>query len=421
VVLVATRTVLLLPVLALLGLACSPDDEARIARIEAGLIREYGDPPRKRMGLAERMRHHRVPGASIAVVDDLEIAWAKGYGVLESGSAEPVTTGTLFQAASIGKVVVAVAALHQVERGTLDLDEDVNRRLTSWKVPGNEFTAKAPVTLRRLLSHTAGVTVHGFRGYAPGEARPDLRQVLDGAPPANSPPIRVDTVPGTRFRYSGGGYQIVQQLLEDVTGRSFPVLLRETVLEPWGMTATTFESPLPERLRPIAARGYRADGRPVPGGWHTYPEMGAGGSIWSTPSDLARFLVGTMRARRGECDAVLGRGMATEMLTAQTGGRGLGPFLGDDGGDRVYFMHDGGNEGYRCVAVAYPERGQGVVIMTSGDGGKALWQEILNAVSVEYGWVVDRTWIGSIALAVALLLAAGGLILWRRRRTRTTP
>jgi CubicO group peptidase (beta-lactamase class C family) len=211
------------------------------------------------------MQHYRVPGVSIAVINEFQIEWIKGYGVLEAGSSEPVTPETLFQTASLAKPIVAVAALHHVERGTLELDHDVNQSLVSWRIPENKFTAKGEVTLRRLLSHNAGVTVEGFRGYALGEDVPDHRQILDGEWPANSPPIRVDIVPGTQHRYSGGGYMIVQQLLEDVVDEPFQDIMHNTVLEPWGMTASTFESPLPENLWEIAASGHRADGSVIPG------------------------------------------------------------------------------------------------------------------------------------------------------------
>jgi CubicO group peptidase (beta-lactamase class C family) len=404
-------------VLSLTGCARAPQSsiEKRIGSVEQGLISDYGDPPWKRMGLAERMAYYKVPGVSIAVVNDYQVEWAKGYGVLEAGSSEPVTPETLFQAASIGKVVVAVAALHYVELGALELDGDVNRNLVSWQVPENGFTTEEKVTLRRLLSHSAGVTVSGFRGYAQGEAIPSLEQILNGKPPANSPPIRVDAIPGTQYRYSGGGYMIVQQLLEDLTGRPFPAIVQDTVLEPWGMTASTCESPLPEDLWAIAASGHRDDGKAIPGRWHTYPELGSGASMWTTPSDLGRFASGVMLAYAGRPGNVLSHDMAIQMLSPQIEDRGLGPVLGDDGGDRLYFLHSGANEGYRCILVAYPKRGQGVVIMTNGDNGQALHQEILHSVSVEYGWVKDYTYL-YVSITVAILLALLGILLLRRAR-----
>ncbi len=394
-----------------------PSIERRIQRVERGLLSAYSDPPWKKMGLPERMAYYNVPGVSIAFINNYQVEWTKEYGVLEAGKNKPVTPETLFQTGSIAKVVVAVAALQYVEKGALELDNDVNRSLVSWRVPDNEFTAKEKVTLRRLLSHSAGVTVEGFRGYALGEDVPDLRQILDGERPANSPPIRVDIVPGTQYRYSGGGYMIVQQLLEDVVGEPFPDIMKDTVLEPWGMTASTFESPLPKQLSAIAASGHRADGSTIPGGWHTYPEMGAGASMWSTSPDLARFTIKVMQSYMGQPTGVLSQAMAIQMLTPQIDNRGLGPELYDDGGDLFYFAHPGANDGYASVLVAYPKRGQGVVILTNGDNGKTLWREIVKSVSIEYGWVKDYTILyTSIASLIVLVLV--GIMILRRARAR---
>jgi CubicO group peptidase (beta-lactamase class C family) len=367
------------------------------------------------MGIAERMAYHHVPGVSIAVINDYQVEWSKGYGVLEAGSNQQVTPETLFQVASPAKIVVAVTALHYVEQGLVDLDRDVNDSLVSWQVPENEFTAQEKVTLRLLLSHSAGVTVGGFRGYALGEQLPNLQQILDGEWPANSAPIRVDIVPGTQYRYSGGGYMIVQQLLEDVIGEPFQDIIQNAVLEPWEMSDSTFAYPLPEALSIFAASGHRADGSPIPGGWHTYPEMGAGASMWSTPSDLAQFGIGVMRSYAGESDQVLSQAMAIQMLTPQMDHRGLGPLVYDDGGDLFYFMHPGANDGYKSVVVFYPQRGQGVVILTNGDNGDALWREILNSVSIEYGWIKNYTVLYASAAFVILLFFVGLLLLRSRR------
>lgn len=408
--------------LSLAGCARSPEAliEGRIAGVEGGLLHESGDPPWKRMDLAERMEHYNVPGVSIAVINDFQIEWARGYGVLEAGKSEPVTPETLFQTASLAKPVVAVAALHFVEMGALELDSDVNQSLVSWQVPENEFASEEKVTLRRLLSHSAGVTVEGFRGYALGEKVPSLQQILDGEWPANSPPIYVDILPGTMHRYSGGGYMIVQQLLEDVVGEAFPDIMQNSVLEPWGMTASTFESPLPEDLHSIAASGHRENGIAIRGGWHTYPEMGAGGSMWATPSDLAHFAIRVMLSYSGRSEEVISQDTAIQMLTPQIGDRGLGPLSYDEGGDLFYFMHPGGNDGYKNVMIAYPKRGQGIVIMTNSDAGEALWDEILNSVSAEYGWIQDNT-ILYVSIAVAMILATGGILILRRTKGGRSP
>jgi CubicO group peptidase (beta-lactamase class C family) len=263
------------------------NQSAHITHIENGLlpavtIKGQATPA---MTIRERMKHYNVPGVSVAFFDHGQILWTRTYGFADVANQKPVTTATLFQAASISKPVSALAALRLVQDGKLTLDENVNGKLRSWKVPENEFTKEQKVTLRRILSHSAGLTVHGFPGYAAGEPLPTIVQVLNGEKPANTPPVRVDTVPGTLWRYSGGGYVIMQPLLTDVTGESFPQLLRDLVLQPAGTTHSTFDQPLPKNVSSLAATPYRGDGKPVKGGWHTYPEIAAAG-LWTTPSDL---------------------------------------------------------------------------------------------------------------------------------------
>ncbi len=392
--------------------------EKRISAVEHGLLGKLGDPFWTKMDLLDRMDYYNIPGVSIAVINNFEIEWSKGYGVLAAGSNEPVTEATLFQVASVGKPVVAVAALHQVEIGTIALDQELNEVLVSWQIPENEFTALGAVTLRRLLSHSAGVTVGGFQGYAQGEEIPTLPQILDGEWPANSPPIRVDIVPGTQERYSGGGYMIVQLLLEETLEKPFEEIMQTTVLEPWEMDSATFEFPLPKDLQRMAASGHRADGVIIPGGCHIYPEMGCGASMWASASDIARFAIKVMQIYKGQSDPVLSPEMVRQMLTPQIGDRGLGPLVYDDGDDLFYFMHAGANEGYRSVIVAYPKRGQGVIILTNGDNGDALWREILNSVSVEYGWTRNFTWL-YIGATIVIISTVIGYFAIRRRKKRS--
>ena len=374
-----------------LALHCSPaknDLEARIQRIENGLIPEpgvvlQGKMPQK-AELLDRMKAYRIPGVSIAVINDYKIEWAKGYGVKEAEGKDPVTVRTLFQAASISKPVAALAALHYVEKGLFDLDEDVNGKLSSWQVPENEFTRSKKVTLRGIMSHNAGLTVHGFRGYAWGEEVPSLRQVLDGEKPTNSKAIRVDKEPGTGFRYSGGGYTVMQQLLIDLNGKPFPEIMSETVLGKLEMTDSTYQQPLPESRVAQAAIAHRMNGKAIKGKWHTYPEMAAAG-LWTTPTDLCRFAIELMESRKGKSQRVISQKTVRQMLTEQAEGIGLGLFLWDKGKD-LRFMHGGSNEGFRCSMIAYPEKGQGVAIMVNSDYGGNLMSELLRSLSTEYGW-----------------------------------
>jgi CubicO group peptidase (beta-lactamase class C family) len=363
--------------------AADPHAE-RIRRVETGLLTQNVVRGEARPHtIEERLRFYRVPGVSVAVVDGGRIAWAKAWGEAEAGSGVPVDTATLFQAASISKPVAAAGALALVEAGVLELDADVNERLRSWRVPENAHTAAEKVTLRRLLSHSAGTTVHGFPGYAAGVPVPSLVQVLDGAPPANTAAVRVDTVPGSLWRYSGGGTSIVQLLMADATGRPFAELMRERVLEPAGMRRSAYAQPLPEARLREAAAGHRSDGTPVPGWHHTYPEQAAAG-LWTTPSDLARFAIEIQRAYMGDRDRLISPEMARRMLTQQAGSMGLG-FALEGEGEALWFEHGGANEGFRAHFAALGERGQGAFVMTNGDAGTELAMEILRAVAREYG------------------------------------
>jgi CubicO group peptidase (beta-lactamase class C family) len=324
----------------------------------------------------------KVPGASIAVINDFKVEWARGYGVLDAETKEPVSVSTLFQAASISKPVTAMAALKLVQDRRLDLDADVNSVLASWKLPGNEFTAKTKVTLRRLLSHTGGLTVHGFPGYAVPGPVPTLLMVLDGVAPANTPPIRVDMEPGRAFRYSGGGYAIVQQMMLDVEGKAFPELMRDLVLSPVGMYDSTFEQPLPADRLKGAAAGHGSGGALLPGKRHTYPEMAAAG-LWTTPTDLAAFAIEIQNSVLGRSNKVLSRAMVEKMLTPVLQNYGLGLGIDPVGG---YFQHAGGNEGFTCLLYAGQRSGKGVVVMTNSDNGGQFFQEILRSVAREYAW-----------------------------------
>ena len=267
--------------------------------------------------VAALMAKRKIHGLSLAVIQDGAIVKAQGYGFIDGSGKTPVTTDTLFQAGSISKPVSALGMLALVEKERLSLDADVNGVLKTWKVPENDLTKTERVTLRRLLSHSAGLTVHGFPGYAVGTTVPTLVQVLDGNKPANTAAIRVDLLPGSKWRYSGGGYTVAQQLVIDVAGQSFPAFMHATVLKPLGMTASTFEQPLPAEKAALTATGHLPTGaRPVPGRWHIYPEMAAAG-LWTTPSDLARFAIAVQDAVAARATPVISTKLTREMLTKQ--------------------------------------------------------------------------------------------------------
>jgi CubicO group peptidase (beta-lactamase class C family) len=330
------------------------------------------------------MERRKIPGLSLAIIQGGEIVKAKGYGATTKGGDTPVTTATLFQAGSISKPVSALGALHLVERGALALDEDVNAKLVTWKVPENEFTRDKKVTLRGLLSHTAGMTVHGFPGYAVDQPVPTLVQVLNGATPANTQPIRVDVLPGSRWRYSGGGYTVMQQMVIDVTGKPFPRYMEGALLGPLGMKESTFEQPLPLETAKRTASGHLHDRKPVKGKWHIYPEMAAAG-LWTTPSDLARFAVGVQRAAAGKAVQTVSRQMARQMLTSRKNAYGLGVGL-EGSGPTLRFGHGGRDEGFDARLLAYAETGQGAVIMINANDNSEMTTRILGVIARTYHW-----------------------------------
>jgi CubicO group peptidase (beta-lactamase class C family) len=360
------------------------DEAARVARVERSLppaVAVVGRPvPLATIG--ERMARYGVPGVSIAVIDDGRIAWAKGYGVADARTGTPVTPLTLFQAGSI-TAPVAAAMLALVEAGRLDLDTDINTALTSWQVPPHDFDST--VTLRRIASHTAGLTVEGFPGYDRGEPLPTVLEVLRGE--GNTPPVTVDVAPGATWRYSGGGYTVMQQAMEDVAHTPFAALMDSLVFRPIGMSRSSYEQPRPESGQEAAASGHDDAGAVMPGGWRVHPELAAAG-LWTTPSDLARFVIEMQASRRGE-SRLLSQATTETMLTPVMNDYGLGleiPRPAPPAPPMRIFRNTGFSAGYRALAAGFLEHGAGAVIMTNGDRGLPLIDEIVRALAAEYGW-----------------------------------
>jgi CubicO group peptidase (beta-lactamase class C family) len=379
------RPCLLLPVLfawalpasgASQGRSASPLDSVRL--LPPVLLKGEGGWP-----LAERMGHHRVEAVSVALIREYRVVWEDAVGLADREEGRKATAETLFQAGSISKPVAAAALLREAEKGTFRLDADVNASLKSWKLPESDLTAREKVTLERILSHGAGLTVHGFPGYAAGDAIPTVPQVLDGAPPSNTAPVRVDLVPGSRWRYSGGGYTIAQLAMSDTLGQAFPDLARTLLLAPAGMSLSTYEQPLPASRLAQAAAGYRRDGSPVAGKRHVYPEMAAAG-LWTTAGDLARFAIAIQKSLRGDAGSVLSPVLAERMVTRFIGEYGLG-FAVETRGSETYFGHGGADEGFQAYLVAH-RGGWGAAVMTNSDNGVALAVEILRGLARQEGW-----------------------------------
>lgn len=335
--------------------------------------------------LWDRMARYGVHGCAVAVIEDGDLAWSAGYGTICAGGA-PVTTGTLFQAASISKVVNALGLLSLAEKGLVDLDADINLQLTSWKLPRTDPWPDEPVTPRRLLSHTAGTSTSGFVGYPPGSTVPSIIEILDGAPVSASEAVRVVTRPGSEYHYSGGGTTILQLLVEDVTGRSYGEAMADLVLEPLGMHASHYEHPIDRKRHPNTAYGHFATGDMLPGGGNIKPTMAAGG-LWTCADDLVCLIKGIFALRDGTAaSAVITTQMTAEMLTpVPNSPHGLGPEVVGLGASRR-FRHNGTNRGFCSQMEGLLTNSSGAVIMTNGDGGNTLIGELLRAIDEVHGW-----------------------------------
>lgn len=396
------------------GLASKPpakveSHEARIKRVEHGiepLEFKKGEAPLA-LDLTQIMQLAKDPGLSVAVIDGFKIVWTKAYGFTEPAGTKLVTTKTLFQAASISKPVTAMGMLALVQQGKLSLDEDVNAKLKTWKIPENEFTREQKVTLRRLASHTAGLTVHGFPGYAVNEKLPTLVQIFNGEKPANTPPIRVEIVPGTKEQYSGGGVLVEQQVMMDVTRKPFATLMKQLVLDRISMKDSTYEQPLPPAWAARAATGTSTDGKAVRGRWHVYPEMAAAG-LWTTPTDLAKFAIEIALSKHGRSNEVLSQRIVQEMVTAQPNTDDSGIGFGLPTQQPGVFAHNGANEGFRALLAMNAETGQGIAVMANSDNGILVAEEIRRSVAKEYAWKYpgEARWVGDQLTLIAQLKGA---------------
>ncbi|MEU8329103.1 serine hydrolase domain-containing protein [Micromonospora sp. NPDC048839] len=338
--------------------------------------------------LPDLMSSYQVPGVSIAVGHLSGQVWAAGYGVTGGGTSTPVTERTTFAACSISKHVAAFGALRLVQDGVLSLDTDIRDYLTSWRLLDRAGRQPA-VTVRQLLAHTAGLSDTWYRGYA-ADRVPSLVQVLEGSGPTTTAPVRSTLLPGSRFRYSGSHYSVLQQVLVDATGMPFEDLMRTLVLDPVAMADSSFDQRFPHQRPHLVARGHHIGGTGIPGGWRTQPEMAAAG-LWSTPTDLVRLELEIARAASGN-STLLDRDLATQMRTPQIpgGSYGLGTEIGDRAGCRR-FGHTGLNVGYTCFSYVWPDSGTAVAAMTNSEDG---W-EVLTSIRA----AADRRYASSLATA----------------------
>ncbi|HLO58919.1 MAG TPA: serine hydrolase [Bacteroidales bacterium] len=362
----------------------TPVIEKRIQQVENNLLSWVQTRDTLKWSLESRMRQYNVAGLSIAVINDNKIEWAKGYGWADIAEKRPVTTETLFQAASISKSLNSLGVLALVQDKKLSLDADINDYLKTWKFPYDTKSNNKKITIANLLSHTAGLSVHGFPGYAVTDQLPSLVDILDGKKPCNTQSVRSVFEPGLRFQYSGGGIEILQAVVTDVTGEPYDKYMADHVLVPLNMKNSFYTQPPPFIKKVNLATGYRNDGKEIEGKYHVYPEQAAAG-LWTNPIDLCKYILDTQNSLHGKKGKVLTSEMTKLRLTPYDGMQaGFGVFI-EKHGNGTYFTHSGGNEGFRCVYIASMDEGKGLVVMLNSDNGNIL-NKIMNSVATVYDW-----------------------------------
>lgn len=334
--------------------------------------------------LLERMAFHKVPALSIAVAINGQLVWARAYGVTKKDSSRAVDTNTLFQAASLSKPIASLALLKLVSMGELELDTPVNNVLQSWQLPENKFTRNTPVTLRHLLSHRAGTTIHGFHGYLPSDQIPTSKQIVQGVAPANTDAVIVNQLPGKTYRYSGGGFQILQLMLEDVTQMDYSEWVQQAVFAPLSISRSNFRYPQPDINSAIGHVGAESD--PIPGSGYIYPESAAAG-LWSTPTELVT-IGKTLSEDRTGANHLLPQHLVRQLIPDTANEPGLGFGLNNDG-DGVAFVHNGHNPGFSARWVNYADGRANVAVMTNSDSGGELIREVFSTLGHIYGWAQD--------------------------------
>ena len=374
----------LIALLLCLNVKSQQTPDARRQLVENSLSPEviYGDSL-LHLNLERQMAAYNIKGVSVAIIKNYKIDWAKGYGTADEQEKRPVTTNTRFQAASISKSLNSLGVLKLVQQNKIDLDADINNYLKTWKFPYDSISKGKKISLRNLLSHSAGLTVHGFRGYEYGDTIPTIVQVLNGEKPANSPVVRSQFGPSEKFQYSGGGTTITQLLVTDIAGIKYDDYMQKTVLQPIGMTNSFYTQPPPPGTKDLAT-GYYSNGASVKGKYHIYPEQAAAG-LWTTPTDLAKYIIETQLEYEGRSSKVLSQQTMKKRLTPYIdSAAALGVFIINKGGNR-WFSHNGGNEAFLCTSYGSMANGNGAVVMINGDNF-AIISEIINSIATVYGW-----------------------------------
>jgi CubicO group peptidase (beta-lactamase class C family) len=361
----------------------SKNVEEKIKLVENNLISWVRLDSSSNWNIYDRMKELNINGASIAVIHNYKIEWVKSYGWADTAEKKPVTNQTLFQSASIGKSVNGFGYMKLLQNKIVDFSIDINTYLESWKFHYDTASHGKKINLAQILSHTAGLSVHGFDGYKWNAPTPTLKQILDGEKPANNPAVRSEFEPGLKFKYSGGGYEISELLLEDITHTSYESFIKKNIFKPLKMYNSTYE------IKPIeknCATAYRYDGKEIGCKYHLYPEKACGAALWTTATDLAKFVLEIQLSLKGHSNKVLSKETTELMLTPylKSSNYGFGFFIRKKGND-FYFEHSGLNEGFSSQYYGSMKNGKGVIVLVNSDNTE-FKDELVNSVATVYGW-----------------------------------
>ena len=368
-----------------------------IVKVENNLITYVPVKGFKPWNIAERMKYHNINGASIAVIKNYKIDFAKSYGFADTALKIKANNETIYSAGSISKLVTAVIVMKLVDEGKLSLDSNVNNYLKSWKLDENDFTKQKPITLKMLLSHTAGASQSAYWGFKPTEKDlPTITEILNGNKKAGSNKVVINSQPNKEFRYSGGGYMIVQMILMDVLQKDFESIAQEYVFKPLQMSSSTFAQPLPIQFKQRFSYGYSA------ASWYTgkpyiYPQQAAAG-LHTTATDLAKLIIAIQKSIVGKSNFLsckTANTLVAPQVQISNGGyleqMGVGAFLLQQANNKTaegkYFEHQGSNAGFISFAIGSVVNGNGaVILLNSGDDFNGFGIELRRSIALTYNW-----------------------------------
>lgn len=332
--------------------------------------------------MKECMSHYHVAGLSIAIIEQGRISVTESCGVVDNRTRSIVNHNTRFNACSISKFATSVLVLKLSEQGTLNLDEDINVKLTSWQVPDHELTVRHKITIRHLLSHQAGILdpEGSFTELTPAHESPNMVDLLEGRTVYCNQPIRVCYEPGTDFHYSDAGYCIIQQLIEDVCGKPIEIVFKEHLFEPLHMNNSIIPTSFPPLINTEMASGHHKDGSVWDGKYPVYPYPAAAG-LWTTPSDLALLAIEIMDCLQGNSKLGLSSSTIADMTSPQgdKAWAGLGVFL-EGSKQEVEVTSLGWGEGFQCLLVTYPYSRTGAVIMMNTNLGVHQYEGVIGDI-----------------------------------------